>query len=437
MPVFEWTDLILEVLALWLVWGGVAWLGLLAFRFRAHRLDLANLILAAAAVVGWVAILRLTTPIFGGAEIVPLGLVPLLWSGVPLYVVVSALALTSVLLAAVARRSSVAVAVVLGGLVAAPVVALPLLARGAESIVLFSDPPIRTVADPTPAVPVTDPARPGMVFVGEGPFIMGTLNRAQLREIVGNPEGDEQPVRTVYLDAFYIDRTEVSNRDFMRFVSSTGHVTQAEKRGLGQVWGEDGWFEQPDADWRHPMGPDDSIEGLDDHPVVQVSWNDAEAYCAWADKRLPTEAEWEKAGRGLDARDYPWGSDFDPAKLNYCDAECTQLSHFNDRSASDGFARTAPVGSFPGGASPYGAVDMVGNVWEWVHDWYDARYYAYMPSSNPPGPDRSAGIGADHHRVVRGGSWTSERDFARVTSRSYDPPDNSYFGVGFRCAADG
>jgi formylglycine-generating enzyme required for sulfatase activity len=436
MPVFELSDLVAEILALWLVWSGAAWLALAAFRFRTHRLDTPNTLLVSAAVVGWLTALRLGTGLLGGSQLIPLDLVPLVWSGLPVYIVVSALFVAAIVLARLARASRLALGVTLGLSLAVPAVALIALLGDAEQVTLFSDPLPETVAQPIPAAPITDAGHPGMVLVPAGPFIMGTLNEAQRRPIVGSPQGDEQPVRTVYLDAFYIDRTEVTNAEFARFVAATRHVTDAEQYGAGQIWGPNGWFEQEGAQWRHPMGPGDSIDGLDEHPVVQVSWNDATAFCAWSGKRLPREAEWEKAARGVDARDYPWGVDFDPTKLNYCDAGCFELPH-NDSSASDGHARTAPVGSFPAGASPYGALDMVGNAWEWVQDWYDSGYYATMPSVNPPGPERSAGIGATEHRVVRGGSWTSEPDFTRTTSRSYDPPTNTYFGVGFRCATDG
>jgi len=437
MPAFSPTDLAIELLTLWLVLSGVGWAGWATYRTWARGVDTAGFLLLGAALAGWLAVIWLTTPILGGVELVPLGLKQLLWSALPVSAVVSAVAVAVALLSRSVVRSPRALAVALLSSVLLPATILPVLVGGASEVSLMSNPLPATVSDAPPADPLTDEAHPGMVFVPAGPFIMGTLNAAQLRQIVGNVGGDEQPVRSVYLDAYFIDRYEVTNRQFARFVESTGHVTQAEELGGGQVWGREGWFLQARASWRQPMGPGDSIDGLDDHPVVQVSWNDAKAYCAWESKRLPSEAEWEKSARGIDARDYPWGRDFDPARLNFCDAECVQLPTFNDRSVSDGYARTAPVGSFPGGVSPYGTLDMVGNVWEWVEDWYDADYYSYGPTTNPRGPDRSAGIGADYHKVVRGGSWTSERDFARATSRSYDPPDNSYFGVGFRCASDG
>jgi formylglycine-generating enzyme required for sulfatase activity len=269
------------------------------------------------------------------------------------------------------------------------------------------------------------------------------LNPLQLQIIVGNDEGDEQPVRSIYLDPFYIDRTEVTNADFTRFVAETGYVTDAEESGLGGVWGEDGWRSEPGAQWRHPTGPKDTIDGFEDHPVVQVSWYDAQAFCEWASKRLPTEAEWEKAARGSDGRDFPWGHEFDPNRVNYCDRDCVDLPQHKDNTASDGFRRTSPVGSFPNGASPYGALDMAGNVWEWTTDWYDPYYYEYAPTENPRGP--SAQVDREPHpnapppepeKVVRGGSWTSQMGYVRTTSRSFDPIRSNWLGVGFRCAQD-
>ena len=159
------------------------------------------------------------------------------------------------------------------------------------------------------------------------------------------------------------------------------------------------------ADWQHPFGPESTAE--DDHPVVQVSWFDAEAYCAWAGGSLPTEAQWEKAARGTDGRTYPWGSVFDGTWLNYCDASCEG----GDTAFDDGYRFTAPVGSYPAGASPYGALDMAGNVWEWTADWYDDGYYAVSPASNPTGPD------SGQYRVLRGGSWNHDRSGMRTAFR--------------------
>jgi formylglycine-generating enzyme required for sulfatase activity len=231
-----------------------------------------------------------------------------------------------------------------------------------------------------------------MVYVPAGEFIMGS-----------DEYSDEQPVHTVYLDAFYIDKTEVTNAKYQQCV-------------------EAGNCRAPTTcDWGEPTYGDASKA---DHPVVCVNWNDAQAYCAWAGARLPTEAEWEKAARGTDGRMYPWGNTFDGSRVNFCDRNCE--SNWKDTGADDGYAQTAPVGSYPQGASPYGALDMAGNVWEWVADWHDD--YASSPESNPKGP--ASGV----YRVERGGSWLEDEASLRAAGRDGDVPDGTNNGVGFRCA---
>ncbi len=273
-------------------------------------------------------------------------------------------------------------------------------------------PPTSTPLPPTP----TPSAPPGMVYVPAGEFIMGSDE--------GN--SDEQPVHTVYLDAFYIDKTEVTNAQFAAFVSATGYETDAEQKGCGWIYEGAGWECVQGVDWQHPFGPDTDLAGKDEHPVVQVSWNDAKAYCQWAGKRLPTEAEWEKAARGTDGRTYSWGNTFDGSRLNFCDKNCS--FGWRDASVDDGYAGTAPVGSYPAGASPYGALDMAGNVWEWVADWYDSDYYATSPESNPKGS------ASGDTRVIRGGSWGTNEAYVRAAYRNRSAPDDPDYGVGFRCA---
>lgn len=272
----------------------------------------------------------------------------------------------------------------------------------------------------------------GMAFVPAGPFLMGSLSSYQTQPIVLSPYGDERPMRAHYLDAYHIDVYEVTNSEFSEFVSETDYLTDAEVLDRGRRWAADGWHDGEGLVWFQPRYQGDSIEARDDHPVVQVSWNDATAYCKWAGKRLPTEAEWEKAARGPFGQEYPWGEGFDPTKLNYCDKNCEDLPQFKDDGGDDGYRWTAPVGSYPEGRSYYGAYDMAGNVWEWVADAYGPYYYYYSPYSNPSGPK----VKGFERRVVRGGSFTSERGYSRATSRSYDPPYISFFGVGFRCAKD-
>ncbi|MEX2224006.1 MAG: SUMF1/EgtB/PvdO family nonheme iron enzyme [Candidatus Rokuibacteriota bacterium] len=208
--------------------------------------------------------------------------------------------------------------------------------------------------------------------------------------------------------AFLIDRRETTNAEFEAFVAATGHVTDAERAGVGWHW-DGAWREVPGADWRHPRGPGSSLEGLDDHPVVQVSWNDAGAYCRWRGRRLPTNAEWERAARGGDTRPYPWG--WEPPR----DGPRYRASYGSDRccraDAGDGALHTAPVGSFPRGRSPFGIDDMAGNVWEWVEDRFDAS-----------------------RRTIRGGGWGNNAEGLRIGLRHANPPDIGLSMVGIRCA---
>ena len=235
---------------------------------------------------------------------------------------------------------------------------------------------------------------------------------------------DERPVHQVVLDSFWIDRYEVTNERFARFVAATGYQTEAETRGWGWVWKGSEWEEVEGADWRHPHGPDSGIEGKEAFPVVLVSWNDADAYCRWAEKRLPSEAQWEKAARGPSTADVPsasgrgrryaWGDVFDSDRAN------TRESQRGD---------TTPVGSFsPQGDSPYGVADMTGNVWEWVADWYGSDYYRQSPPANPLGPATGT------YKVLRGGSWPFDEVYARTAFRYNVRPDYTYDFAGFRCA---
>jgi serine/threonine-protein kinase len=289
-----------------------------------------------------------------------------------------------------------------------------------------TDTPLPPAATPTP-VPPTDtpiPATPtlvtGMVFVPAGEFTMGSPE--------GEGEDDEHPQRTVYLDAFYISQYPVTNEQFSQFVDAVGYRTDAEKAGSGWIWTGQAWELVEGADWRHPRGPGSSIADRMDHPVVQVTWNDAEAYCQWAGKRLPTEAQWEKAARGTDGRSYPWGNSApDGRKLNCCDVNCEVDGR--DSSVDDGYVDTSPVGHYEAGKRPYGAYDMAGNVWEWVADWYEADYYSKAPERNPQGP------GSGEKRVTRGGSWYNLQWVARCAYRTGLDPDVRDYSIGFRCAA--
>ncbi|HSB90030.1 MAG TPA: formylglycine-generating enzyme family protein [Anaerolineales bacterium] len=247
------------------------------------------------------------------------------------------------------------------------------------------------------------------VFVPSGTFLMGSE--------VGLM--DEQPAHSVYLDPFWIDRTEATNAMYRRCV-------------------EAGACPSPSASTYY----DDP--SFSDHPVVFVSWTDARTYCQWVGRRLPTEAEWEKAASWDPVtnhhRIYPWGDTFDCSKGNFDDEVRLDDFAVPGGPQCDGYAGSAPVGSYPLGASPYGALDMAGNVWEWVNDAFletdpyggtTQNYYAVSPPSNPPGVDPST----TEYRVLRGGSWNYNIGLGRSAYRLWFGLDDSYDGVGFRCAA--
>ena len=248
------------------------------------------------------------------------------------------------------------------------------------------------VIDETPIIP---PPPEGMVLVPAGEFIMGSnLEVDPLAD-----ELDEIPQHTVFLGAFYIDKYEVSNADYTKFVEATGH--------RNSLFWDNPKYNQPD------------------HPVVGVPWGDVVAYADWVDKRLPTEAEWEKAARGTDGRIWPWGNEFDPTKCNF-DDEGKFDGHL------DGFATAAPVDSFPQGASPYGLLNTAGNVAEWVSDWFDMAYYETTPYRNPKGP-KTSGMGK---KSWRGASWFAGSEQVRCAFREYDDIVASGQTLGFRCALD-
>jgi serine/threonine-protein kinase len=277
-------------------------------------------------------------------------------------------------------------------------------------------------AEPAPEEESAPVGQDGMaqIFIPQGQFVMGSIS----------PEADDDksPLRPVFVSDFWIDQTEVTNAMFANFVGDTGYVTDGERNGGSLIWDADNERVLTDgANWRQPRGPSSSIAGLDDHPVVQVSWNDADAYCRWAGRRLPTEAEWEKAARGDSSYKYPWG-DQNPAGhlLNF--AERSLGRSWADGSTDDGYRFTAPAGSYPAGASPYGIYDMGGNVYEWVNDWYGADYYAVSETNDPRGPANG------EKRVLRGGSWVSSDVYNRTTFRLLQAPDESTDAYGFHCA---
>lgn len=291
--------------------------------------------------------------------------------------------------------------------------------------------------DSSGPVPTRVSEKDGMVqvYIPAGKFLMGST-RADI-DIVMDACSDclpewfdhEMPQHKVYLDAFWIDQTEVTNAMFAQFAAETGYQTDAERIGAGIDFrlSTYDWAMTKGANWHHPHGPTSSIEGMENHPVVQMSGNDAEAYCAWAGRRLPTEAEWEKAARGTDGRSYPWGNE-PPAGnlLNFADRNLNARE--SDNSVDDGYVFTAPVGSYPDGASPYGVFDMAGNVWERVIDWYGDTYYADSPARNPTGPS------SGEYHLIRGGSWSRMARYVRAASRYRYRQLNRSSGLGFRCA---
>jgi formylglycine-generating enzyme required for sulfatase activity len=242
----------------------------------------------------------------------------------------------------------------------------------------------------TVAVPQEIPSKDGapMVLVPAGEFTMGSPD--------GVGEKEEHPQHTVDLDAFYIDQYEVTTEQYAQFMSATGHSAP-------EFWDQ----------------VDSSRDGK--KPVIGINWDDAQTYCDWAGKRLPTEAEWEKAARGTDQRTYPWG-DTNPD---------SRIANFGKDWDSEVYAeRLKAVGSYERGKSPYGAYDMVGNVSEWGADWYDKDYYGKSPQKNPHGP--SSGV----LKVLRGGSWLDSLTYLRSALRYWFNPAYRYANIGVRCAQD-
>jgi formylglycine-generating enzyme required for sulfatase activity len=238
----------------------------------------------------------------------------------------------------------------------------------------------------------------------------------------------EGPARDVTVKPFAIDTHEVTVAQFRRFVKATGYRTEAERFRWAGVFDvkQARWTRVDGADWRHPEGGKAAAPA--NEPVTQVSWNDAVAYCAWAGKRLPTEAEWEFAARGgLAGSTYTWGHHLKPGGKP--PANWWQGVFPSRNTVEDGYLRRAPVGRFP--PNGYGLYDMAGNVWEWTQDWFSEKGYAGLPVVDPRGPDTGV------ERVIRGGSWMCSENYCtgyRAAARSHSGPDSGLNNLGFRCA---
>jgi sulfatase modifying factor 1 len=312
-------------------------------------------------------------------------------------------------------------------------------------------------------------APPVMVWIPEGTFLMGTNDKESFP--------NERPAHLVQVQGFSMDEHDVTNAEFSKFVEATGYVTTAEREidwealqkelPPGTPKPDDSalapgslvftptsapvplndlsawWRWVHGANWRHPEGPASSIQGRENHPVVQVSWYDAGAYAQWAGKRLPTEAEWEFAARGgLESKRYVWGDEFKPGG-KYMANTYQGVFPVKD-TGEDGFIGTSPVGSFP--ANGYGLFDMAGNVWQWCSDWYRADSNIEAASKNvcrdPRGPTESYDPGDPYSpkRVVKGGSFLCNPDYCesyRPSARRGTPPDTGSSHTGFRCVISG
>jgi formylglycine-generating enzyme required for sulfatase activity len=247
-----------------------------------------------------------------------------------------------------------------------------------------------------------------LILIPPGAFIMGSDVESFYGTIVMSSvhaKPDEAPIQAVGLDAYYIDKYPVTNAEYGEFIAATNHL--------------------PPRHWDGSAYP----KSLAHHPVVYVSWHDAQAYAQWAGKRLTTETEWEKAARGVDGRIYPWGNKFDSSK---CSLSIMQRSIFDQRVGSSApIVSTAPVGGSSAGASPYGVFDMAGNVWEWTSDWY-------LPYAGNISKNRDYG---EKEKVIRGGSWLEGQDetlrvYTRCANRLHAPPNYKGSNIGFRCAKD-
>jgi len=279
----------------------------------------------------------------------------------------------------------------------------------------------------------------GMVLLGGGPFAMGA------EDAWAYPDDGEGPVREVRVGRFWIDACVVSNARFCAFVDSTGYTTEAERFEWSFVFASllpddfpptqaaaqaPWWRKVEGADWLHPEGRHSSLDGRLDHPVVHVSWNDAHAYCSWAGKRLPTEAEWEFAARGgLVRQVFPWGDELEPNgehRMNVWQGDFPTAN-----TVADGYGGTCPVDAFP--MNGFGLYNATGNVWEWTADWFHPSFRNGDSPVDPNGPPHGTS------KVQKGGSYLCHHSYCRryrVAARNASTPDSSTGNAGFRCVRD-
>jgi formylglycine-generating enzyme required for sulfatase activity len=305
-----------------------------------------------------------------------------------------------------------------------------------------------------------------MVWIPGGEFSMGATDASDMNGVGMNATSDSRPIHRVYVDGFWMDRSDVTNKQFAKFVRATGYVTVAERKPrkedfptappenlvAGSVvfsppdhavpldnhyqW----WSYVPGANWRHPLGPKSDIKGKENYPVVHIAYEDAQAYARWTGKRLPTEAEWEFAGRGgLSGKPFVWGDDFRPGGKWMAN---THQGHFpNSDTGDDGYVGIAAVAQFP--PNGYGLYDMAGNVWQWTSDWYRPDYYQDLAATgkvarNPQGPSASFDPTepGEPKRVMRGGSFLCTDQYCSrymVGTRGKGEVSTGTNHLGFRC----
>jgi sulfatase modifying factor 1 len=308
----------------------------------------------------------------------------------------------------------------------------------------------------------------GMAWIPGGEFSMGANDPPDMDDVGMKATLDARPIHRVYVDGFYMDKTDVTNAEFAKFVKATGYVTVAERKPKAEDFPDappenlvagsvvfappdhpvplnnyyQWWTYIPGANWRHPLGPDSNIKGKDNYPVVQIAYEDAQAYAKWAGKRLPTEAEWEFAARGgLAGKPFVWGDQFRPNGKWMAN---THQGHFPDKdSGQDGYVGLAPVAKFP--ANPYGLYDMAGNVWQWTSDWYRPDYYRQLAAGgvarNPQGPDSANDPSepGQPKKVQRGGSFLCTDQYCSryiVGTRGKGEVSTGTNHLGFRCVKD-